>query len=860
MSREAAIPVTKWEIFITRPQRNTAFANQRRGTDLKAKLIATINPMRAIPGAHAIWIAAVFTLPWVCNSSDRLAPQVVPPAAAGKVFAIVIGIENYFGSNIPPVPGARNDAVDFSAYVKQQKQIHIEPADVITIDGAKARMPWVKDALERTLEKAGPADTVYLFVSARGITEQFTHRGFVLAFETNAGNWQGTAIPVDWLSATFSRCRAHSIYLFADLCREPAGSNEIHTRLADLADVGPVKGILASKPNRPSMVINAGDPQKQAGLFSSVLIEALRSHNLNLQREYPQIFETVRGDVSKQSKGKQQPMRMAGVTGTSSFTNAYARPFPRLAGELAMLGMPGVSFLFQQGAQAARVTELRQRFLDAINDDRLIGPGGAYDIFENYSPLAPADVRQDDERLLATALEDGGQRAVAAYGSGEEFPNDPMRLDKDAFLAAATMFERIVTLKPLRRDAQARALFCRGRADLLTQNWAEAEHHFEQAWLISKAYPEPLNGLGVSYYEQTVTQGNPAPNIGALRAKAISNFREAIQLAPEWAYPRHNLALTLFAQGDYRAAQREYELAFRISPYHPYLSYNLGLFLQRQNRLKQAAASYGAAQVEFHRKILQLRSTSGEYARLLLPANGITDPAERKRYLRELDLNNRLIKALTDNEAEVHNALGTVREQRRDLTGADAQYQAAFALNPDLLEARHNLAMMDMDVYRKSHRSEMLKAALQLWQENLRRSPVHRPSLLGLAGAYRDSDNLTDAVALYQRILTTDPKQLEARAQLGLALAAAADPTAEKELQAAIQLLGAAQHTHHASLELHEALGKLYLKDNAAAACGQFELAREARAAGGNGKPPAWLKHEWRACKDRNDHSKADVK
>jgi tetratricopeptide (TPR) repeat protein len=814
--------------------------------------------MRPLPRSRlgtvsALIAALLLGTPFISFDSSGFTSQARGVKASGKPFAIVIGIEKYSGASIEAVPGARKDAVDFSKYLTEQHEVHIDPPNITTIDGPRATLALVKNGVERTLEKAGPDDTVYVFISARGITEQFTHRGFVLVLETNAGNWASTAIPVEWLSATFSRCRARSIYLFADLCREPAGGNEIHTRLAELVDTSPVKGILASHPNRPSLIINAADPDKRAGLFSSVLIEVLRSHKGDLRGEYRKIYDSVRGEVTKRSIGKQVPMQVAGGE------IAQRRPFARLE-ELAMLGRPDLGFLFfPQSSNVPQIAELRRRFLEAIAEGHLVEPGGAYDILQQYRPLLRVEALQDDIRRLAIALEEGGQRAVAAYGSGEEFPNDPMRLNEHEFRKAGELFNRLAALEPSRGDAEERAWFCRGRASLLGGNWAQAEQEFGEALRISDAYPEPFNGLGVAYLEESANAGTQSATIAQLRAKAIPQFREAIRRAPEWAYPRHNLALALFESGDYRSAEREYEEAFRLAPYHPYLSYNLGLFQQRQNRLKQAEKSYEAARAEFRRKIARVTDTAATYARLLAPG-GVVDPDQRRQYQQELDLANKLIHALTQNEAEVHNALGTVWEARGDAGGAAREYRAAFGLNADLLEARHNLAMMDMALYRKDREEGKLAEALQLWQSNLGRSVAHRPSLMGIAEVYRIRNRLPDAIEAYRQVLAAEPGHLPAKTQLALALAAAGDAGAEPELRAAIQLQTSAQKTQYAAAELHQELGRIYARSRRAEACEQFKLAREAVASQRGAKAPPWLKQELRACGSARARSKRESK
>src|SRR4051812_27343302 len=75
---------------------------------------------------------------------------------------------------------------------------------------------------------------------------------------------------------------------------------------------------------------------------------------------------------------------------------------------------------------------------------------------------------------------------------------------------------------------------------------------------------------------------NYASSIRQSRAdRPLEAFRNSIRVAPDWAYPRHNLALTYIEMGNNSAAEAEYRAAIKKTPEHPYLYYNLGVLLQR---------------------------------------------------------------------------------------------------------------------------------------------------------------------------------------------------------------------------------------------------------------------------------------
>src|SRR5581483_7647734 len=96
----------------------------------------------------------------------------------------------------------------------------------------------------------------------------------------------------------------------------------------------------------------------------------------------------------------------------------------------------------------------------------------------------------------------------------------------------------------------------------------------------------------------------------------------------------------------YNSAIRAYQQAIRLAPEYSYLPYNLGLVYQRINRRKDAEAAYRKASM------------------------------------------------LAPNSAEPYNALGTLKASEGKRSEAEQLYRQALGENPNLLAARHNLALL----------------------------------------------------------------------------------------------------------------------------------------------------------------------
>lgn len=175
--------------------------------------IATLGNLPSRRGAGYFVCAIALAALWHLLAATGRQPDTSQPR--GQAFAIVVGIEHYPGSTIQDAPGARQDAVEFDQYAGSHG-LGLDPRNVLYLEEPLATKANVTGAIERVLAKAGASDTVYLFLSARGITEQYTHRGFLLVEETTAGNYAGTALSTEWLLKTFKASfHAGQIFLFA---------------------------------------------------------------------------------------------------------------------------------------------------------------------------------------------------------------------------------------------------------------------------------------------------------------------------------------------------------------------------------------------------------------------------------------------------------------------------------------------------------------------------------------------------------------------------------------------------------------------------------------------------------------------
>ena len=198
--------------------------------------------------------------------------------------------------------------------------------------------------------------------------------------------------------------------------------------------------------------------------------------------------------------------------------------------------------------------------------------------------------------------------------------------------AAEPLLTRARSLRP---DTQA-VLFQLGRAAVATQEYASAVEHLEGALRMNPAatviyYPLAMayRGLGdlekAQYYldqsggrpdaEVSVTLPDPlmaevstvlrSPQVYrdlGLQAgakgdwpEAVKQFRNAVELAPDYVLMRLNLALALNLMGDARAALDQLEEVVRLDPQLARAHYTMGTLFERSGRDQEAIDRYTLA-------------------------------------------------------------------------------------------------------------------------------------------------------------------------------------------------------------------------------------------------------------------------
>ena len=272
--------------------------------------------------------------------------------------------------------------------------------------------------------------------------------------------------------------------------------------------------------------------------------------------------------------------------------------------------------------------------------------------------------------------------------------------------------------------------------------------------------------------------------LGAWEA-AENCCRRAIALDGQYAAWHSNLGVVLEAQGRLNDAAASYRAALALSPNEPQIHANLGVVLRSQGKLSEARACYEQA--------LRLAPNDGAW-HLGLGAvhEDAGEPAAAQScHERALELN--------PSDAEAHYGLGNVLLAREKPHDAMSCYREAIRLQPRHTGAHNNLARVQVavgllrdaaDNYRKTielspnhsgARNNLGNVLYELgrhdeavacFQEALRLTPDNAETLNNLGNVYIDKDRLTEAVEYFNKALALNPGLAEALNNLGRALRA----------------------------------------------------------------------------------------
>ena len=694
----------------------------------------------------AVWIKSkIFELE---EAIAALAAATPAAGTGGKTYALLVGISKYQKPELS-LQFADADASVFGQLLQSPRGGGLPSENVLLLTDEKATTAAVRNGFQDFLKRrASKNDTVIILIAGHGTVEvPGSKNAFILTYDSDPQDLKSTALPMTELQSLFEEqlTKVGRVLLFVDVCK--AGTigtihnTSVSANVQQLGDVeGDLFGLLASRPKEVSLE----GPQFGGGhgVFSYYVMKGLEGaadQNNDGIVDANELIKYVNDSVPMATDNKQHP-REFGTYDNSLRLSDVKKPGITLAHWRILLDSRSGQPMYLASASPAgalfdpQASDEIDRFSSAINVGRIL-PDQQDNAFDALQRLqSQLDQEQYQERKNLLQ--------VALENKAQEvllryLAGDQMPQSRADFEQGSRYMDAARRLTQESLFLEGRLDFFQGRALLFDKKFPEAAQLLEQAVRIDPGAAYGFNALGIAYLEQ------------ALYDKAIPAFRDAVRRAQHWSYPLHNEALAFVETGDYKSAIGAYQEAIRLTPQYSYLPYNLGLVYQRLNRRKDAEGAYRKAS------------------------------------------------SLAPNSAEPYNALGTLKASEGKRNEAEQLYRESLQKNPNLLAARHNLALL---LATDSGRRE---EAINLWRENLRQSPDYLPSRISLAETLAARGDNPAAIEEYRKILEAKPDYPAARIALAGLLAKSGDTGG------AIQELRSISTTGPQNPEIFEQIGDL---------------------------------------------------
>src|ERR1700722_5569430 len=666
----------------------------------------------------AVWVKSkIFDLEQAL--ADQASSATASAQAGGQTYALLVGISKY-GKPELSLQFAEADASVFGKLLESPLGGSVPSGNVLLLTDDKATTAAVRNGFQDFLKRrAGKNDTVIILIAGHGTVETpGSMNAFILTYDSDPQDLTSTALGMDELQSLFEEqlTKVGRVLLFVDVCKAGTIGTIHNTTVASsvqqLGDIqGDLFGLLASRPREVSL--EGPEFGGGHGVFSYFVIKGLEGaadKNKDGVVEADELIKYVSEQVPMATGNKQHPREFGTYDNMLRLSDTRKQGIT-IAHWRVILDSRDGEPLYLAGAPQGQIPAAQaqgsvDRFNAAINAGRLLPTD------QNSAFTALRDLKAS-----ATAEQYQGrqnQLRVALENKGQEvllryLTGDQTPQSRDEFQNGARYMDAARTLTEESLFLEGRQDFFQGRALLFDKKFPEAADLLEQAVRIDPGAAYGFNALGIAYLEQEQYD------------KAIPAFRDAVRRAQHWSYPLHNEALAYVETGDYRSAIRAYQEAIRLTPQYSYLPYNLGLVYQRLNRRNDAEAAYRKASL------------------------------------------------LAPNSAEPYNALGTLKASEGKRSEAEQLYRESLQKNPNLLAARHNLALL------LASQTNSQPEAVNLWRENLRQSPDYLPSRLSLAGTLAERGENAAAIEEYRKILEAKPGYPAARIALAGLLAKTGD-------------------------------------------------------------------------------------
>jgi tetratricopeptide (TPR) repeat protein len=220
--------------------------------------------------------------------------------------------------------------------------------------------------------------------------------------------------------------------------------------------------------------------------------------------------------------------------------------------------------------------------------------------------------------------------------------------------------------------------------------------------------------------------------------EAVSHYRRAVAIRPDYAPAHNNLGQALRAQGRVDEAIAEFRHALVVQPNVPEVHYNLATILVEQRRYQDSLPHFAAARVlpptarrhnnhgaalaavnRLDEAIMEFRAALALSPDATLTLKNLGDALARQSRYPEALTHYRRIAELQPQNAEAHYDLAGVLMEARRLPEAEAAFRATTAIAPDSAQAHTGLGVSLAAQGKMTEAIEAFRIAVKLNPESL---------------------------------------------------------------------------------------------------------------------------------------------